>query len=405
MIVKAPFIVSETGVLKNTFLRIEGKKITAMQKDLSPRPGEAVLDLPRMILFPGFINAHCHLELTLLPEPLPYPGSFTAWLAELGRIKLQMGPAAFREGIREGIARLLEGGITAVADHISPQTDPSPYFDSSLEGVLYAEVLGVEERRGRALFEAAKEMEKIHDVRNVFEIIPTPHAPYSLLPEIFRDVVLHHGGKKTPLSIHIAESEEERRLFTENRGPLHDLLSRLGKTPPARGETPMGYLKRLGILPRGAMAVHANTLTDGDIVCMKESELSVVHCPGSHDYFGHDRFPLGPLLEAGIPVALGTDSLASNPSLSMFEQMRLLTDNFAEVTPRKALEMATREGARALRRDERIGTLAEGKQADIAGVTLRFPKRDVYENILLSEKAEFLMIRGNTVTLPTLPLS
>lgn len=342
------------------------------------------LDLPDTILLPGLVNAHCHLELSKLPEPLPFPGSFTGWIERLSRLKLQMSPAQVGTAIGEGIQKLLGGGTTTVADHVSVGTDLGLLRGSALDWVAYVEVLGVEENRARQFYaQAAAKQDK--------NIIPTPHAPYSLLPEVFSQFTSAH------LSIHIAESAEEYLLFKENRGPLFDFLQVKGKTPPTQGESPLQYLNRLNLLAPKTIAVHANYLDDEDIPVLKEFQMSVVHCPGSHAYFGHDRFPLGMLQEEGINIALGTDSLASGHSLSMFEQMRLAMDTYAELTPEAVLKMATANGARALGREKQIGSLSVGKRANLIAVPMRYPKKSLVENVVLSEKSSFTMIRGQVL--------
>ncbi len=228
-------------------------------------------------------------------------------------------------------------------------------------------------------------------VTDKFKIIPTPHATYSLLPEIFAKL------NATPLSIHIAESAEEFLLFKENCGPLFDFLATKGKTPPTMGETPVAYLHRLNLLPKKGMAIHANYLEDEDVFLLEEAQMSVVHCPGSHAYFEHVRFPLGMLQDAGINIAIGTDSLASNNSLSMLEEMRRVLDNYAELSPEAALKMATLGGAKALQREKEIGSLTVGKKANIIGVPLRYPKQSLYENILLAEHVSVIMINGQVL--------
>lgn len=382
-VLKAPYIITLAGpVLKDHAIAVENGVIQQIipQREVT---GESI-DLPGTILLPGLINAHCHLELSDLPEPLPYPGSFTGWIEQLSRLKLQMSPAQVTASIQKGIQQLLAGGTTTVADHASVGTDLKPILDSPLDYVAYIEVLGVQADRAQQFYQQALAKQNKN-------IIPTPHAPYSLLPEVFAKFTSTH------LSIHIAESAEEYLLFKENHGPLFEFLQRKGETPPTKGESPLQYLNRLKLIPPKTIAIHANYLEDEDIAILKEYQMSVVHCPGSHAYFSRDRFFLGMLTEAGINVALGTDSLASNHSLSMFEQMRLALDHYPELTPETVLKMATLNGAKALGRENEIGSLAPGKRANIVGVSIQYPKRSILENILFNEKTEFIMIQGQVL--------
>ncbi|MDP2599725.1 MAG: amidohydrolase family protein [Deltaproteobacteria bacterium] len=401
MLIKAPYIVTMEGpVLKDHAICVEGGKIVqiAPQKEFSD-DGE-VINLSNTILLPGLINCHCHLELSQLPAPLPYPGSFVLWIDELTRAKLGMTPADTEAAIKIGIQKLLAGGTTTVADHVSVGTDLKPLFDSPLDGIVYLEVMGIERQRAEKFYEEAKRKmdrgpwTKDHGLK--FKIIPTPHAPYSLLPEIFQKLTSPHPHTRAsaPLSIHIAESAEEFLLFKENCGPLFEFLQLKGKTPPSQNETPIHYLERLGLLPDRFMAIHANYLEDEDITALLRAEATVVHCPGSHAYFEHDRFPMGFFLDAEINVALGTDSLASNESLSMLRQMQIVLDTYPELTPESVLKMATLNGAKALMRETEIGSLKVNKLANIVGVPLRNNSKSPLDNILLSEKGCFSMIRG-----------
>ncbi|MDO8526921.1 MAG: amidohydrolase family protein [Deltaproteobacteria bacterium] len=391
MLIKAPHIITLEGPpLKDHAILIRDGFIADIAPQSELKTDGLSLELPNTILLPGLINAHCHLELSQLPQPLPYPGSFVGWIDELTRLKLQMTPEQTEAAIKMGIQKLLEGGTTTVADHMSVGTPLELLMQSPLEAVAYIEVLGVERERANHFYKQALETAK------KFKAIPTPHATYSLLPEIFAKVVAE-ASDTLPLSIHISESADEFLLFLENRGPLAEFLQMKGKTPPTQGETPVQYLKRLKLLPYGAMAIHANYLEDEDIATLNELEISVVHCPGSHAYFEHDRFPYGSLEDAEINVALGTDSLASNESLSMLRQMQIVSENYVELKPEMVLKMATLNGATALRKENEIGSLKVGKRANIIGVPVRASGKNVYENVLMNEKVSFSMIRGQTI--------
>ena len=399
MLLKAPYIVTLEGpVLKDHAIFVEGDRIARIAPQTEFNNDGETIDLPNTILLPGLVNGHCHLELSQLPEPLPYPGSFVGWIDQLTKLKLQMSPEQTESAIRHGIAKLLEGGTTTVADHASVATSPETLLASPLDGTVYVEVLGVERERGERFYEQAVKMrdhgpwtmdQGLSELK--FKIIPTPHATYSLLPEIFSKVI---STSTLPLSIHIAESADEYLLFTEQCGPLFEFLRLKGKTPPTVGETPVQYLERLQLLPYGSLAIHANYLDEHDVTILNRLEISVIHCPGSHAYFEHDRFPLGMLQDGEINVALGTDSLASGESLSMLRQMQIVLENYSELTPESVLKMATLNGAIALQRENEMGSLKTGKLANIIGVPMRSPSRSAYENVLLSETACFSMIHG-----------
>jgi cytosine/adenosine deaminase-related metal-dependent hydrolase len=174
--------------------------------------------------------------------------------------------------------------------------------------------------------------------------------------------------------MHLAESREELELLARGTGPFRQLLNELGVWSPdvfAAGARPLDYLRVMEQAPR-ALVIHGNYL-DGeetDFLAARAAKLSVVFCPRTHAFFGHDRYPLARMLARGVNVALGTDSRASNPDLSLLSEMRYCAASHAEVPPAKILELATLRGARALGTSGDTGSLAAGKLANLTAVAL-----------------------------------
>lgn len=170
-----------------------------------------------------------------------------------------------------------------------------------------------------------------------------------------------------PHTLHAAESREEAELFASASGPMQEFCERIFPDAPRHhGTTPIRWLESRGLLPDGALIVHGNTLDDADLEILARRGATVVHCPSSHAFFGHPRFPYEKIRARGIPVCLGTDSLASGDSLSMLEQMRLFSENHPGVPPEDVLAMATTVAARALGAGDKIGLLKKGYRADFA---------------------------------------
>jgi cytosine/adenosine deaminase-related metal-dependent hydrolase len=173
-----------------------------------------------------------------------------------------------------------------------------------------------------------------------------------------------------PVTIHAAESREEAALFASASGPMQAFCKRIYPgAPEHRGTTPIRWLESEGLLPDGALIIHGNTLDDADMEILARRRATVVHCPSSHAFFGHPRFPYDALRAHGVLVCLGTDSLASADSLSMLEQMRLFSKNHPEAAEEEVLRMATEVGARALGLGD-VGKLEAGYQADFIAVEL-----------------------------------
>jgi cytosine/adenosine deaminase-related metal-dependent hydrolase len=174
--------------------------------------------------------------------------------------------------------------------------------------------------------------------------------------------------------MHVAESPDEMELLRSGSGPLVDLLQSLqawdlrALSIPAR---PLDYLQVLANAPR-ALVIHGNYLDREEHAFLAEhgQRMSLVYCPRTHAYFGHARYPLADVLRAGVRVALGTDSRASNPDLSLFEEMRFVARHFPEVEPAYILRMGTAAGAEALGQDDQLGCLRPGLSTHVAVVNL-----------------------------------
>jgi cytosine/adenosine deaminase-related metal-dependent hydrolase len=201
----------------------------------------------------------------------------------------------------------------------------------------------------------------------------SPHAPYSVHPELFARCVELAAKAGAPLAFHLAESREELELLRHGTGPFRRLLSELGAWDPTAipsGTRPLDYLRQLAHAPR-ALVIHGNYLADDEIAVLAKhaSTMSLVYCPRTHAYFGHEAYPLAKLLEAGVNVALGTDSRASNPDLSLLAEMRYVAGS-GQVSPATALRLGTIHGAKSLGLDRHVGSLSPGKQADLCVVEL-----------------------------------
>ena len=207
-------------------------------------------------------------------------------------------------------------------------------------------------------------------------IVPglSPHAPYTVDCRLLAELVRLGRRYRVPFAMHLAESREELELLQTGGGPFRQLLEGLGAwnpDPAARWPSALAYLQALAAADR-ALVVHGNYLDADEIAFMAEhaATMALVYCPRTHDFFGHARYPLAGLLGRGVAVALGTDSRASNPDLSLFDELRFVGQQYPEVDPAVVLALATQGGAAALGLADRVGTLESGKQADLTVVEL-----------------------------------
>ena len=171
--------------------------------------------------------------------------------------------------------------------------------------------------------------------------------------------------------------------------------------PPFAEKSSLQFLAAQNLLSQRILAIHCNYVDENDIELISQNQMSVVHCPSSHAYFSHQRFPLEKLVEKKINIALGTDSLASGNSLSMLDQIRLARRNYLGITAEEWLKIATLGGAKALKMDSEIGSITVGKKADFIAFkidnlsSVSAPK--IFEAILEKKHADFSMINGQRI--------
>jgi cytosine/adenosine deaminase-related metal-dependent hydrolase len=206
----------------------------------------------------------------------------------------------------------------------------------------------------------------------------SPHAPYTVHPELLAGCAELAQRFGVPLAMHLAESREELELLQSQSGGFRDLLNELNVWSSEAfrsGGRVLDYLRPLSAAPR-ALVIHGNYLDREEIAFLAghARRMSVVYCPRTHDYFRHEPYPLSQMLAGGVALALGTDSRASNPDLSLFEEMRFVARRHPALAPKQVLDLGTIGGARALGIEGETGSLTPGKRADLAIVAL--PEED-----------------------------
>ncbi len=340
-----------------------------------PRAREPALDLGPVILLPGLVNAHCHLDYSDM-SGLPPQKQFPDWIKGLLALKAAASYSDYAAAWLRGANMLVRTGATTVADvEAVPELLPDVWFATPLRVFSFLEMTGITSRRKPAeiLRETAVRIQSLPSARGSAGL--SPHALYSTTPALLRQTAALARRRRWRVTMHLAESLAEHEMCARRRGSMFDWLKPQRDMPDCLGRTPVQLARRHGLLGGNFLAIHANYLDDDDVAALAKSGSSVVHCPQSHAYFGHAPFPFQKLREAGVNVCLGTDSLASvlvppraKPELNMFTEMRSFAAAHPGVPPETIVRMATRHGARALGWENRVGGLFEQALADLIAI-------------------------------------
>jgi cytosine/adenosine deaminase-related metal-dependent hydrolase len=231
----------------------------------------------------------------------------------------------------------------------------------------------------------------------------SPHAPHTVSAKFFRELRDFAANETLPLMVHLAESSEESSFFHDSTGPiaekLYPFVDWSEYLQPPRRTNSTAYLDSLEVLRPGTTVVHCIHITPSDAAILQKRGVSAVLCPRSNDKLDVGTAPVHLLKSAGIPLALGTDSLASNDSLSLFDEARFLLKKFPEqFTPSEVLRMMTLSGAEAIGRGANIGSLEKGKSADFLVLSLREnPGKDLSLEIIEESKVREVFVGGKSI--------
>jgi 5-methylthioadenosine/S-adenosylhomocysteine deaminase len=387
---------------------VDGSKIVAAgpRAEVIPRfPGARIYDFGQAAILPGLVNAHSHLELTIMRGFLESEEhDFAAWLRKLTTARMAMTGEDLLVSATCGAIEAARACVTCFGDSSSSATHAIKALrEVGLRGIVYQESFGPDPKLANE--NIAKLREQIAELRMLEDALVrvgvSPHAPYTVSAAQLELISRLAIDEQLPLMMHAAESQAEKSFMLDGVGRFAEGLKARGIEWQAPGISTIEYLARHGILETQPLLAHCINVDDSDLELIKQSGAGIAHCSKSNAKLGHGRAPFASFISHGINVGLGSDSVASNNTCDLLEEARfatllsrldrgtsprvsknavtepgaVATGYHAQlamdgVTAEQSLFAATLGVARALGLENQIGALAEGMQADITIVAL-----------------------------------
>jgi len=388
-------------------VRIRGGRVVAVSAGAvaARERGARVLDLPGAVVMPGLVNAHTHLEFSDITAPLDAAGGLPAWIGRVIALRRSRGPAVAAAAIARGLRESAEQGVTAIGE-IATGIPAGGYPTGGPRLRVFREALALAAASAAAVGRHASADAARLAACGVAAGL-SPHAPYSVSVKLGRLLVEAARRRAAPLAMHLAESDAEEDLLRSGGGAFRELFDRLGVWPTAAPPGLVPAADWISLLARGprAVVVHGTHL-DRDAAALARlarhrDRLCVAVCPRTTQALSGRLPPVGLFREAGVRVAIGTDSRASTPDLSVLAECRVLVDA-GMVSAEEAVRMATRHGAWALGFERTSGMAAAGRPADLAILAVT-ACRDPFQAILDPATRVMATLRAGRVIAGALP--
>ena len=327
-------------------------------------------------LVPGFVNAHCHIELSHLHKKFRKGTGMAGFIDQINELRDWAGREVKMQLTQQWMDKLWEDGVSAMADISNDDSSFEVKKSHKLYTRTFLEVFGSEPEMCEGVMKEVAELQAIAD-RIGIDAAPTPHSCYTMSPQLL-SASADKGLASGYLSYHSQESQEEEDLLINGTGAMYENRKRSGmSTPPVTGESSLKYF--LDRLAQVRQAPYDENILLVHNVCLRQSDIDALKKVMNNPYFAicplsnifiHNTLPPIELMRANkLAIALGTDSLSSNDDLDMMKELVCLHMNFPEIPMQELLQWASLNGARFLRKEGELGTLAVGKHPGVVMIT------------------------------------
>jgi 5-methylthioadenosine/S-adenosylhomocysteine deaminase len=395
--------------IENGAVVVESEKIIAVgdAKKLRENFSDATeKSFGEAAIMPGLVNCHSHLELTVMRGYLEKEESdFFAWLRKLTVAKNEiLTTDDLHISAMLGAVEAARAGITCLGDASDfGKVGMNALRKVGLRGIVYQESFGPDPKLAEENFQKLKD--KVSGLREfeteLVRVGVSPHAPYTVCApqlELIADYALREN---LPVMMHAAESQFEREFILEGKGAFAEGLAKRGIEWNAPRVSTIQYLAQHEILKTKPLLVHCIVVDEKDLETIKSFDAKIAHCPKSNAKLGHGFAPFASFIEKDLKVGLGSDSVASNNGCDIFEEARFAlllsrATNKNQVNAETVLNAATIGGACALGLENRIGSIEEGKDADLIVVSLdgthQQPAHDSVSTIIFASSGRDVLL-------------
>ena len=336
-------------------------------------PGEDVIE---GALTPGFVNAHCHVELSHLHKKFVKGSGMAGFIDQINALRDWAGREKKQELVKVWMDKMWNDGVSAMADISNDDSSFDIKASHNMYTRTFLEVFGSEPQMCEGVMAEVTQLQKVADEAGI-DAAPTPHSCYTMSPQLLSESAAA-GLKRGYISYHSQESKEEEDLLLTGSGAMYENRVRNGmSTPPVTGESSLKYfIQRLAQAHQAPydehiLLVHNVCLSQDDIDAAKKVMNNVwwAVCPLSNIFIHNALPPIELMRKNGLAIALGTDSLSSNDDLDMVAEMICLHSNFPDVSMNEILTWACLNGARFLSKGDVLGTLEAGKKPGIVRIS------------------------------------